>query len=148
MSHTTSIGNVSITDIDALRTAVAKLKEQGINCDLVENEKPRMYYNNQHGKCDYVLKLHDCPYDIGFDKQENGSYVPVFDEWAGHVQKQLGCNCPTDNAEDRSKAHIGKLMQGYATEAAINAATAQGYYVEGTETDEQGNIQLIIGGVA
>lgn len=147
MSHTTAIGNVAITDIDALRSTVAKLKAQGINCDLVERQKPRMYYGNQHGVCDYVLRLHDCPYDVGFDKNKDGAYVPVFDEWGNHIAKQIGVtgNFTGDN---KSKAHIGKLMQGYATEAAINAAVAQGYYVEGTEVDAQGNVQLLIGGMA
>ncbi len=146
MSHTTHIKSVAITDMAALSAAVEGLKAKGIKCDLVQDQKPRMYFGNQHGKCDYVLKLHDCPYDVGFDKQADGSYVPVFDEWAGNIKKQLGVNMKCDNANDRTLTHIGQLMQGYATEAATNAAIAQGYYVESSEIDAQGNVQLIVQG--
>jgi hypothetical protein len=147
MSHTTAIKTVAITDIQALKQAVAKMKASGVNCELVEKQKPRMYYSNQHGVCDYVLKLPNCKYDVGFDKQEDGSYAPVFDEWAGEVKGQIGCNCPTENSADKAATHIGALMQGYAVEAATNSAINQGYYVESAETDADGNVQLVLGGM-
>lgn len=145
MSHTTQITSVRITDINALESAAEKLRAEGVNCQIVRDQKPRMYYENQHGKCDYVLSLPDSRYDVGFDKQEDGSYVPVYDEWANQIKDQIGAACPVDNEGDRSLCHIGKFMQYYAVDAAINAATAQGYYVESAETDEQGNVQLVIG---
>lgn len=148
MSHTTTIRGVKITDIAALRSAVAELQAQGVNCTLMENTKPRMYYANQHGVCPYVLRLDNSPYDVGFDQQEDGSYVPVFDEWAGKVRGQIGATCPLPNTEEGRAQHaIGRLMQGYAKHAAMNAALAQGYMIESCETDQQGNVQLVLAGM-
>ena len=145
MSHTTAIKSVKITDLAAMRQAVTKLQQSGINCELKQNVIPRMYYKNQHGKCEYVLALPDCLYDVGFDKQEDGTYLPVFDEWAGEVKNQIGASCSIENRDDRSLQAIGQFLQQYSVEAAVNAAQAQGYYVESTEVDDNGNVQLTIG---
>lgn len=148
MSHTTTLKAVQIRDIAALRAAVAELQQAGIKCQLAEKTKPRMFYGNQHGECDYVLQLTDSRYDVGFDRQTDGSYAPVFDEWGGHVGQQIGAACPMpDTPEGKAQHAIGKLMQGYAKHAAVNAATAQGYYVESTQVDEQGNVHLTIAGM-
>lgn len=148
MSHTTTIKSVKIQDIDALRAAVEELRQSGVNCELAQNVKPRMFYETQHAECDYVLVLKDCKYDVGFDKQADGSYVPVFDEWGNHVGSEIGAACPMPKTpEDRAQHQIGKLMQNYAKHAAINAAVHQGYVVEGVTTDTAGNIQLVLGGV-
>jgi hypothetical protein len=145
MSHTTKLKAVEIRDVSALHSAVAELKSSGVNCDLVQNAKPRMYYNDQHGNCAFVLKLHDAPYDVGFDLQPDGSYLPVFDEWAGHVGGQIGATCPMPNTQEGRAQHaIGKFTQSYAKHAAINAALAQGYMVEGTEVDADGNVHLTL----
>lgn len=138
---------VTIKDVAALRAAVADLQAEGVNCSLVENARPRMYYQSQHGTCDYVLKLQG-KYDVGFDKQADGSYVPVFDEHAYHVANQIGadvnvCPMPT-TAEGRAQHQIGKFMSHYAKNAAINAAVADGYCVESSYVDETGSLQLVL----
>lgn len=145
MSHTTSLKGVVIKDVSALRSAVAELIQQGVNCALLENAKPRMYYQNQHGNCDFVLNLKDGAYDVGFDKQADGSYVPVFDEWSNHVSSKIGASCPVPTTKEGKAQHqIGKLLQSYQKHVAINAAVMQGYSVAGTETDEHGNVHLLI----
>lgn len=107
-----------------------------------------MYLDRQHAACPYVLKLHDAVYDVGFDRQKDGSYAPVFDEYAGHVGRQVGATCPMPNtSEGRAQHAIGQFSQLYAKHAAINAATTQGYMVESCETDEQGNLNLVLAGV-
>ena len=96
MSHTTTIHSVKVTDIRALENAVRDLQNKGVNIDLVRDQAPRMYYRDQHGKCDYVVKLSG-NYDVGFVKQEDGSYSPVFDEWNHDVANSLGADvnvCP------------------------------------------------------
>lgn len=147
MSHTTTIKSVTIKDVAALKAAVKELQAAGVDCTLEENQKPRMYYQNQHPQnSDYVLRLGNCPYDVGFDKQEDGSYAAVFDEWGGHIHKKIGAavgECETTSPEHA----IGRLMQLYSKNAAINAATAQGYMVEGCTTDKNGNLQLQIIGM-
>lgn len=131
MSHTSVLKTIKIVNIDALRAAAEYLKEQGVNCELVENAKPRMYYDNQHGKCDYVLKLKDCVYDVGFDKQADGSYAPVFDSWGQHLQKQIGLplSCPMPNTEEeRQAAAITRLLDCYAIHAAKAELEDSGTY--------------------
>jgi hypothetical protein len=151
MSHTTHLKAVQIRDVSALRQAVAELKSKGVKCDLVEKDRPRMFYAQQHGECDFVLKLTDAPYDVGFDRQQDGSYAPVFDEWGQHVARQLGADvnvCPMPTTpEGKAQHQIGKFMQSYAKFAAINAAVAQGYIVEGTQTDAKGNVHLVLSGM-
>jgi len=151
VSHTTTLKSVSIKDASAIRQAVAKLKASGVNIELRENEKPRMYYSNQHGKCDFVLKLSNGSYDVGLEKQADGSYAPVFDEWAGHVANSLGSDvnvCPMPNTpEGRAQHQIGKFMQAYTECAAVNTAAAQGYIVDGSYTDDSGNVHLMLSGM-
>lgn len=150
MSHTTTLKTVAIKDVAAMRNAVAELRAKGINCELRENVKPRMYYQNQHGVCPYVLALPNCPYDVGFDKQPDGSYAPVFDEWAGHIAGQIGAgaSCPMPNTpEGRAQHALGQFFQAYAKHATINAATAQGYMVESATVDNKGNVQLVLSGM-
>jgi hypothetical protein len=145
MSHTTTLKALVFRDVDAMRAAVADLVQKGIKCRLVENEQPRMYYAAQHGKCAYVLKLDDGRYDVGFDKQPDGTFLPVFDEWQGYVANALGAtgvDCNT--AEERAMKAIGQFSQSYATHAAINQAVMQGYSVDSVETDEQGNVHLML----
>lgn len=131
MSHTTTLKSVNINDIRALQEAVNFLKERGLQAELVENAVPRMYYGNQYGKCDYVLRLTNSPYDIGFAKQADGSYAPVFDSWAGHLQKQIGnpssCKVPTSQ-EEREAAAVASLLNAYGVHAAKNQLEAEGYY--------------------
>lgn len=149
MSHTTTLNNVVIRDANALRSAVAELQTKGVRCELRENVKPRLYYQNQHGVCPFVLKLHESKYDVGFDRKEDGTYVPVFDDWAGQVKGQIGAACPLPGTREGNAQHtIGRLMQSYAKHAAMNAATAQGYIIEDTTTDDEGNIHLTLGNVA
>jgi hypothetical protein len=149
VSHTTTLKGVVIRDTAALQSAVEDLRQSGVKCELLRDTAPRMYFGNQHGKCDFTLKL-EGSYDVGFDKQADGSYVPVFDEHANHVGREIGAgrSCPMPTTpEGRAQHQIGKLMQRYSYHASVNAAVAQGYMVEGTETDEHGNLHLTLVGM-
>ena len=148
MSHTTTIKSLKFTDPAAMRAAVQELQANGVRCELVENQRPRMYYRGQHAACPYVLKLHDCIYDVGFDRQKDGSFVPAFDEYQGHIGQQIGATCPMPSSQEGRAQHaIGRFSQLYAKHAAINAATAQGYMVESCDTDAQGNLNLVLAGI-
>ncbi len=154
MSHTTEIKAVPIRDIAALRAAVNELKAKGINIDLVQNENPRMYYADQLQRhlgtdsetCDYVVKVNDASYDVGFIKQDDGTYSMVFDDWKKSVNNVLGCegNSQSSDAAEKTMRSVGKLTQAYSKHAAINAATTKGYKVTGTHVDSDGNIHLEI----
>jgi hypothetical protein len=132
MSHTTTL-KTSIKDVRAIRQAA---KECGV--ELLENTQPRMYFANQHPeKSAFVLKLKG-RYDVGLDKQADGTYALAFDPWGGDIHKELG------NTAKGANATVGKFLQSYAKHAAINAATAKGYSVAGTSVDKHGNVNLIL----
>lgn len=141
MSHTTKIKSVAIRSISAVREAVKRLQAQGVQCELVENQRPRMYYNNQHGVCPYVLKLQG-RYDVGLDRQEDGSYVPVFDSWEGDISKQIGVSAKGLSGEEEQAANIGRFMQEYGRAVTMEAAMAQNLMLESETRDEQGTYHL------
>jgi len=146
MSHVTTLKGVVIRDVAAMRQAVRDLKAQGVSCDLLENAKPRMYYKHQETPHDFVLRIPNSKYDLAFAKQDDGTYAPAFDEWAGEVKGQIGATCPMpDTREGKVQHQIGQFMQRYAVNAAKNEAAAQGYVVEGEmPADENGDIQLLL----
>lgn len=147
MSHTTRVNTVKIQDVRALRSAVQDLKNSGVNCELEENARPRMYFKQQEVQCDYVLRLKDGKYDLGFEKQADGSYTPIFDEHANYVGGQIGAACPMPNTkEGRTQHQIGRFMQNYAKHAAMNAARDKGQLVESCTVDNQGRVKITIGG--
>ncbi len=129
MSHTTAINSIAIRSIVALRAAVDYLKSKGIACSLVPDETPRAYYPNQPGlgKADFVLKLNDAKYDVGFYKDDKGGYEVRTDFWAGNVAAVLGVPAP---AKSTNQQHLlGKLFQAYGMTAAEEQARKQGYMV-------------------
>ena len=100
-----------------------------------------------------MLNLHDSKYDVGFAEQEDKSFAPVFDEYAGYVSSHIGAgsSCPIPRDEEgkltpeaKAQHAIGKLMQFYSKHAVINAAINQGYSVQGTTTDAEGNLQVLL----
>lgn len=145
MSHTTTIRSVAIRDTNAIRQAVERLQSKGVNINLLENTKPRMYYEHQGEKCEYVLHMPGCRFDVGLKLQKDGTYAPMYDEHARHVGNVIGaaCNIP-NNRDDQALHQIGQFMQAYSEFAAVNAAGAAGYMVESSEVDKDGNVQLVL----
>jgi hypothetical protein len=147
MSHVTKLKGVKITDVRALQSAVARLQAKGIKCSLVQNQKPRVHGYDAAPTCEHVLKLNGA-YDVGFQKQADGSFEPVLDTYQNHVGKQIGATCPMPNTpEGRVQHQMGQFLQLYAEEAAKNQAMAQGYIVESSTTDNEGNVHLTLAGM-
>ena len=133
MSHTTTV-KALIKDKQAIKAAAREL-----GLDLQTNVSPRLYYNHQHPeKSDFVLKLKG-RYDVGLDKQSDGTYALAFDAHGGDVFNQCGNN----KVMGPSRA-VAKFVQTYAKHAAINAATAKGYMVSGTTVDKEGNVNILV----
>lgn len=147
MSHTTEVSNIIFADIAALTAAVNELSNKGIRCALVRDAKPRAYFENQQGmgKADYVLQMHDAPYDIGFykDSKRNG-YVARTDLFAGHISRILGT--PKQKGESEQQAAMGKLYQTYAIHAATRKAVASGMTVQRINNAD-GSVRLVVGGI-
>ena len=149
MSHTTTIKAVAIRDPRAILSAVEELQKAGINIELRQNQKPRMYYQGQGDVCDYVLHLKDTKYDVGLKLNAEGVYEAQLDTFMDYVESQLGAKaCPMPGTpEGRAQHAIGRFLQTYGKHAAINEAVNAGYFVESAEYDEQGSLQLVIGGI-
>lgn len=148
MSHTTTLKGLQIKSVSALRAAVEELQAQGITCSLLENKVPRMYFANQHGISALVLNLPNCPYDIGFDLQTDGSYLPVLDTWSNKIEMQIGSVCPMPTSDEGKAQHaMGRFLQSYAKQAAIEAATQNGYMVESATADDKGTVHLVLTGM-
>jgi hypothetical protein len=142
LSHTTVLKTIQIKSVSALQSAIEYLKSQGVDCDLVEGSTPRMYYPDQHTNCDYVLKLNKAVYDIGFEKQKDGSYAPVYDSYAGYIQKEVGAptSCPVPKTEEERQAMaVSRLLDCYAVMAAKeelqNSGNYYSYSVDYDKTD-------------
>lgn len=145
MSHTTSISAVKISSIEALRAAVAELNMNGIRCELKANETPRAYYSEQSGlgRADYVLRMENSRYDVGFYRQEDDTYEARADFWASEISRELGSR--TVAPERRDQAQIGKLLQLYAVHAATEAARRKGLSVRRIPAQD-GKIKLELTG--
>lgn len=141
MSHTTTV-KADIRSVAAIKAAVSELKKAGVNIELLTNVKPRMYYADQHpNPSEFVLKLPDSRYDIGLDKQSNGTYAMAFDAWGGDIQKHVGDMRCSDNA----MKPVARFVQTYTKHAAIQAAMAKGYSVSGCTVDAKtGAVNLTI----
>ena len=145
MSHTATVKSIKIQSITALRAAVQELAASGIRCSLIENAKPRAYYANQEGMgmADFVIKLDDCPYDVGLYKTKDGSYEARTDWFMGRVQNVLGA--PARSADTADQAKLGKLFQTYGIHAATEAAKKKGLMVRRT-TKADGTVALELTG--
>jgi hypothetical protein len=143
MSHTSTIDSVVISDVGALRQAIAELKGQGVNCELLENAVPRAYYANQTGleKAPLVIKLNDSRYDVGLYDNGNGGFEARTDFWGGDVQNVLGA--PAETPEQREQAKMGRLFQTYAVCAAESHAALNGYSTQ-RSLKEDGTVQLVL----
>lgn len=144
MSHTTSIEGVRFTDVAALEAAVKELQSKGIKCDLVKGGTPRAYYQNQQGlgAAEYVLKLHDAKYDVGFYPAADGKGMEArTDLFAGSVAAVLGA--VRGKGESAEMAALGKLNQTYAIHAATRRATMAGHNVTRVQ-QKDGTVTLTV----
>lgn len=146
MSHTTTIDTIVFSDVDALQAAVNELAGKGVRCSLSKGGTPRAYFPDQTGMgpADYVLRLEDAPYDIGFYKdQSKGGYVARTDLFAGHISRILGA--PKVNNESDAQAALGKLYRTYAAHAVTRQAMRQGRSVRRIDNPD-GSIRMVVTG--
>lgn len=141
MSHTSTISNVVISDVGALQAAVTELNANGVSCTLVKEGTPRAYYDNQEGmgRAEYVLKLNDATYDVGFYRNDQGSLEARTDFYKGSVEKQLSVQ---DEAAGE-QARLGKLYNLYAIHATTRKAVQQGYNVRRVN-NANGSVRLVV----
>lgn len=150
MSHVTVMQGVVIQDRAALTSAINELiQKHGLRGRIVENQKPRVHGYDSAPTCEIVLKLEGCNYDVGFQKQADGTYTPVFDVYGNHVGRAglaatHACEVPA-GFEGQALTQLGKLSQLYAMHAAMNQASAEGYVVDSCTVDAKtGEMRLLL----
>lgn len=148
MSHTTTLKTVKITNIEAMRSAIAFLVERSkgkLKMELVANAKPRMYYANQYGVTDYVIKLPNCPYDIALTKQKDGTYAIAYDAWAGHIRGQVGdpSNVRHTDPDMIAASDVASLLNAYGVFAAQQQLYEQGYTDTEIVVNEEDNSYVL-----
>lgn len=140
MSHNVLIRNIPIVNIRALQRAITELAAEGVNVSLVETNHFRTY-PGQSSKCDYCISLPGENHDVGLVKQEDGSYLPIFDPWGMHHNGE-GVSCQLNQGErGDSRTAIGKLLQRYSTCIAEDTFADSGQYCS-REVNENGDIVL------
>lgn len=148
MSHNVKITGIKITDLDALDSAIAELRAEGIGIRLERGplaSRSLTFRTYRAGslnddRAHHVIRLDNCKYDIGLIRQPSGHYLPVYDNALG-----ISVACPiaapgggnnynmraiTDAGEVALAARgigIGKLMQRYSTRLAEMEAKRRGY---------------------
>jgi len=126
-------------------------------------DKLGLQFHTNPEECDYVIELEDAYYDIALIKDKNGYLVPFFDDYNYPSQSSgtkatkpirgvLGAKYEGKvehwsgerDATDQTLHSVGKLLQGYARHAAMEAATMAGYQVLGYEEDDKGWQHLLV----
>jgi hypothetical protein len=129
MSHITRIKTI-ITDIPALAEAA---KELGLQLHQgVETYKwfgsstgpiPEGFTVSDLGKCEHVIRLPGCEYEIGVaklpgSKASKPAYTLLYDHWGPGQKLHTACG-----------NNLSKLVQLYGVHAATRAARNKGYTV-------------------
>ena len=175
MSHSSKITSLPIKDIPALKNTVKELVKKGVRCELLQNVAPRMYYTDQlqrhYGRanevCDYVLRLHDSPYDLAFIKDpKTGWLEPVYDKFRTCVKPDGTTLNTSDNRYgvpdvlgvpwEGQESHwaglaqetveilygVGKFSREYAKQAGINLAMRHGKQIKSIEAQPTGAVRI------
>lgn len=120
MSHTSTLKTIHIRNKEAIKDAVAFLKRKGLDIDLMENTSPRMYYANQVGACDYILRLNNAKYDVGLKLNKNTmEYEILLDTYGDHVKNVLGVSgSKVTNDAPESLIAVEQFVNAYGIMAA------------------------------
>lgn len=149
MSHNVTVSDIKINDITALQEAINELSKSGVKISLLRDAQYRGFSASQSGNYPFVIRLDDSPYDIALAKQPDGTYAPVFDPWAGHVQRQVGVSnikdCELIKACDvrDPRVSIGRLMQTYGVVKAEREAALKGLATQRVQGDK-GQVSLVV----
>jgi hypothetical protein len=145
MSHWFSV-KTKFTNVNAVEKAAHEF-----GCLLRHRQKCRGY-NGQIKQCDLVIPLAG-EYDLGFEKQTDGSYTVSADFWSNYISHYLADPAVLKNAEEKAKAlcnegkyteadaliaeaKMSKFTQAYNKYAVMELAQAQGLqYIESVLED-------------
>ena len=147
MSHNVTIKGVKITDVHALKSAVRELNQKNPTLKLKVTETGKFRtWPGQDDTCAFAVEIPGSSHDLGFVKQTDGSFAPVFDPFGGGVGRAIGADwahvpsCSMHSPE----AAIGRLMQLYAVHAVERQALNQGLSTSRQLDDKTGQIAVVV----
>lgn len=132
MSHTTRVNEVRVHNKAALLAAVEQVQQKhGVRITVKENAECRLWAS-QRAKCDVVLSIAGCRFDVGFQQAKDGAgLTPIFDSHGNELYQYLGQGREVaQTSEEKAMMHIGKLMQEYAYQALYAEAMTQSASVD------------------
>lgn len=134
MSHFTAIK----TEIRDVKSLVKALEDLGFQDRIEVHEKAQGLYGFQGDlrpeTAEVIIRrkyLGAASNDIGFKKQEDGTYEAVISSY--------------DRAYNYSQYWVNKLTQRYGYHQLMTVAPEQGFIIEEQETLEDGTIRLVVG---
>ena len=137
MSHISKI-ELEIQSLEDLKLACKRL-----GFTFIENQKTYQWYGrwvgdsplpeginiDDLGKCDNVIKVPECTYEIGVVKR-GSKYILLWDAWhKGGLEQKIGKDC-------------GILKQSYTIERIIREAKLKKYQVKEIKQDQ--SIRLVL----
>lgn len=143
MSHNTTVTDVKITDLAALQAAVDELVKEGAKIRLDVNAKRFRTYQGvgNDETCDAAIILEGERYDVGLKRNEQGEYVPVFDNMMLANNKAIACDI--QHRHHGPRAAIGRLMQRYTVCLTEKEMALQGHMCTRQVDKETGEINII-----
>lgn len=153
MSHNVQIKGIKISNLDALESACAELRTEGVAVQLDRGTGSRSlkfrtyqsYSIKNDDRADHVIRLAADKFDIGLVRQPGGFYQPVYDDMLG-VDLPCSIACAYKPGEPRNLGHaMGKLMQRYSATLAEMDAKRRGF-ISRRVVGENGTLQVVING--
>jgi uncharacterized protein DUF1257 len=129
MSHFTKC-DLKIKNLVALKKALA---DMGLTFTEATAEQQVMVRGYKGAKINAEVSVDMGKYDIGVVQQQDGSYQLVADWWG--IETTRGT---------QEKEFVEELTQKYAYQQVVIACEEQGYTLEETKTEENGQIQLTV----
>lgn len=151
MSHNVTISGVKIHNLDALKQAVSELNaEQSLGIEIVPNGSMRGW-NGRTEKAELVLRFPGCRYDIGFNRDKEGAYVPRFEDMAGSdFGQHIGVTPGAQTIEGQAlgfnrdpQSAIGRLVQRTNVITAEHEAARNGHTTTREVDTKTGIINVI-----
>ncbi len=129
MSHFTKCA-LKVTNLVALKRALAEMGLTFSEAEVGQHVYVRGYKGAKEN-ADVVVNMGK--YDIGFVKQEDGTYQMVADWWGIEV-----------TGHGTQEEFEEKVNQQYAYQRVVIACEEQGYTMEETKTEETGTISVTL----
>ena len=134
MSHNVRLNNVKFKSLAVLKAAVEELRREGANIELLEGPNLVARLSGVGARdvpCEVLLKCNDGRWDVAFNRNDQGEYVPETESMFSHAHLSTNRSMASKPVEgcqvDYGGIQIGRLSQRYALIAAEGNAARSGF---------------------